>query len=238
MECVLDEHADRVRILVRDTGKGIAKDKLSSLFAPFERLGAEKDAIQGTGIGLVISRHLARMMGGDVKVTSEENVGSEFWVELPLPRATAPEEDSTPRDGRANDARGGETASAGGKVLYVEDNPVNLKLMEMALSRRRDIQLVSAVSAEAGLELAARERPDLILLDINLPGMDGYEGLAALKGRPDLQDIPVVAVTANAMKGDRERGLAAGFVDYLTKPFKVDELYAILDTWLGGGRDR
>ena len=238
MECVLDEHADRVRILVRDTGKGIAKDKLSSLFAPFERLGAEKDAIQGTGIGLVISRHLARMMGGDVKVTSEVNVGSEFWVELPLPRATAPEEDSTPRDGRADDARGGETAPAGGKVLYVEDNPVNLKLMEMALSRRRDIQLVSAVSAEAGLELAARERPDLILLDINLPGMDGYEGLAALKGRPDLKGIPVVAVTANAMKGDRERGLAAGFVDYLTKPFKVDELYAILDTWLGGGRDR
>ena len=125
-----------------------------------------------------------------------------------------------------------------GTILYVEDNPVNLKLMEMALSRRKEIRLLTAVSAEEGLEVAERERPDLILLDINLPGMDGYEGLQALRQHPSLSRIPVAAVTANAMKGDRERGLAAGFVDYVTKPFKMDELYALLDLWLPAPADK
>lgn len=129
-------------------------------------------------------------------------------------------------------------SSPSGTVLYVEDNPVNLKLMEMALARRKNIHLVSAISFEAGLALAERLQPDLILLDINLPGLDGYEGLQVLKQHPELSRVPVAAVTANAMKGDRERGLAAGFVDYVTKPFNVAELYALLDRLLAGAGQR
>jgi CheY-like chemotaxis protein len=230
--CAVDPDGRRLRLMVRDTGKGISPENLSRLFAPFERLGADRGAIQGTGIGLVISRHLARMMGGEMGVNSEVGVGSTFWIELSLPDAGFIPCSSS--EERSVESLSEESISQvrSGTVLYVEDNPVNLKLMQMALSRRKEIRLVTATSAEEGIELAELERPDLILLDINLPGMDGYEGLQAMKQRPVLSRIPVVAVTANAMKGDRERGLEAGFVDYVTKPFKVDELYALLDRWL------
>ncbi len=230
--CAVDAASGRLRLAVRDTGKGLSAESLARLFAPFERLGAERGAIQGTGIGLVISRHLARMMGGDIGVASEVGVGSRFWIELPLPDAASIE--ACIEGASATDADSGDQVESPrtGTVLYIEDNPVNLKLMEMALSRRRDVRLISAISAEEGLEVAEREHPDLILLDINLPGMDGYEALLAMKERQALSRIPVVAVTANAMKGDRERGLAAGFVDYLTKPFKMDGLYALLERWL------
>jgi len=221
-----------LRLTVRDTGKGISSENLARLFAPFERLGAERGTIQGTGIGLVISRHLANMMGGDIGVSSEVGVGSAFWIELPLPDITVTAHSSggvIPVEIQPDQM--GKVARKG-TVLYVEDNPVNLKLMEMALSRRKNVRLITAISAEDGLEVALQERPDLILLDINLPGMDGYEGLQIMREHPVLSRIPVAAVTANAMKGDRERGLEAGFVDYITKPFKVDELYAVLDRWL------
>lgn len=227
-----EQAAGRLRIIVRDDGIGIAPGDLDRLFSSFERLGAERGAIQGTGIGLVISQHLARMMGGDIHVVSEEGKGSTFWIELPLPESTVDipaHSEKTYMDTHETDVDRDERE---GTVLYVEDNPVNLKLMEMALSRRKGIRLVSAMSAEDGLVMAQRERPDIILLDINLPGMDGYEGLQAIKSSPELLGIPVVAVTANAMKGDREKGLAAGFVDYVTKPFKMDELFALLDRWL------
>jgi PAS domain S-box-containing protein len=237
VECMPEPGRQRLRLSVRDTGKGISPENLARLFAPFERLGAERGVIQGSGIGLVISRHLARMMGGEIGVSSEVGVGSMFWIELSLldmtvanlPRSEEISVESKPDESKKSDKAG--------TVLYVEDNPVNLKLMEMALSRRKEIRLVTAISAEDGLEMAVRERPDLILLDINLPGMDGYEGLQAMREIPELNGIPVVAVTANAMKGDRERGLEAGFVDYLTKPFKVDELYALLDRWLPAPAD-
>lgn len=229
---------DRLRITVRDTGKGISAENLARLFAPFERLGADRGVIQGTGIGLVISRHLTKMMGGEIGVESDVGVGSTFWIELPLPDVTMvnlSSSEDVPVESTSDVLK---TPVRAGTILYVEDNPVNLKLMEMALSRRKEIRLLTAVSAEEGLEVAERERPDLILLDINLPGMDGYEGLQALRQHPSLSRIPVAAVTANAMKGDRERGLAAGFVDYVTKPFKMDELYALLDLWLPAPADK
>ena len=237
VSCVVDQDERRIRILVRDTGKGIDAENLSRLFSPFERLGAELGAIQGTGIGLVISRHLARMMGGDIGVTSEPGVGSTFWIELPLPDSLPEIPCGIGKDAETEAPAMPEPSRRVGTVLYVEDNPVNLKLMEMALSRRPEIRLLSAISAEEGLEIAEREPLDLILLDINLPGMDGYEALAILKQRDALKTVPVAAVTANAMKGDRERGLEAGFVDYVTKPFKVDELYLLLDRWLPERRD-
>jgi PAS domain S-box-containing protein len=232
--CAVDPATRRLRLRVRDTGKGMPPEDLSRLFAPFERLGAERGVIQGAGIGLVISRHLARMMGGEIGVSSEIGVGSTFWIELPVPdvcMTNCPSSAKAPLEFTLGEPK---DSARAGTVLYVEDNPVNLKLMEIALSRRKEIRLITAISAEDGLEMVERERPDLILLDINLPGMDGYEALRALRERPFLSRIPVVAVTANAMKGDRERGLAAGFVDYVTKPFKVDELYALLDRWLPG----
>jgi len=230
--CAVEPHRSWLRLLVSDNGIGIAPENLERLFTPFERLGAQRSAIQGTGIGLVISRHLARMMGGDVGVVSEKGVGSTFWIELPLPDVMEGLPVYLEESAVTDNAENLVDVGRGGTVLYVEDNPVNLKLMEMALSRRRNVRLISAMSAEDGLALAEREKPDLILLDINLPGMDGYEGLQSLKQNPALAAIPVVAVTANAMKGDREKGLAAGFSDYVTKPFKVGELYALLDRWL------
>lgn len=230
--CQVDPSRKQLLLTVQDTGKGISPENLARLFAPFERLGADRGPIQGTGIGLVISRHLARMMGGDIGVSSEVGVGSCFWIELPLSLTAEINTLNREEASVEHDADDKGLVRRMGTVLYIEDNPVNLKLMEMALSRRKDIRLISAVSAEEGLEVAEREMPDLVLLDINLPGMDGYEGLQAMKARSTLSRIPVVAVTANAMKGDRERGLTAGFVDYVTKPFKVDELFVLLDRWL------
>jgi len=236
VRCETDARAGWLRLLVADSGIGIAREDLDRLFVPFERLGAGRQAIQGTGIGLVISLRLARMMGGDIGVVSSPGQGSTFWVELPLPDVTAGVEAArNVRVGEAEAEVESECAAAPfrrGTVLYVEDNSVNLKLMELVLSRHMAIRLLTAIDAEAGLRLAEREKPDLILMDINLPGMDGYAALSALRGDDALAGIPVVAVTANAMKGDRERGLAAGFSEYLTKPFKLEDLDGLLQRWL------
>lgn len=209
---------ERMRLSVADTGHGIAADKLGLLFQPFERLGvSELTAIEGTGIGLAISKRLIELMGGTIGVDSAPGQGSTFWIELPL--ALGPQQAAA-----AVPAASPDVARGTHKMLYVEDNAANLKLVEAMLRNRPDLTLLSASNGEYGLELAQRYLPDVILLDIHLPGMDGYAVLKALQAQPETRGIPVIALSADAMPLDVERGLAAGFRRYLTKPVKLPEL--------------
>jgi PAS domain S-box-containing protein len=223
---------DRLQIRVRDTGPGIPAERLAELFLPFNRLGAENSEIEGTGIGLTLTRRIMEMMGGTVDVESEPGTGSTFWVELPLDEIAA-ETDARRDDVAPIAARRTGRAQATRTVLYVEDNPANLKLVAQILGRRRHLHLLTAHTPGLGIELARARRPDLILLDINLPGMDGYQVLGVLRADAHLRDVPVVAVTANAMPRDIARGRAAGFVEYLTKPLDVAAFEQLMDRLLG-----
>ncbi len=219
---------EMVRITVADTGMGIPADNFDMLFQPFNRLSAEHSEIEGTGIGLSITRNLVEMMGGTIGVESERNVGSRFWVELP--RASLSPESAVELDVRNDVGYSAEPQQH--TLLYIEDNPSNLKLVSQILAKRQHIRLITAHEAEIGLELAAAHRPELILLDINMPRMDGYQTLAVLQSDQRLQEIPVVALTANALPRDSERALAAGFSDYLTKPLDVAVFLAVIDRYL------
>lgn len=216
-----------LRINVADTGLGIPIEKQGRVFNAFDRLGEELGTVEGTGIGLVITRRIVEAMGGGIGFQSDENLGSNFWVEFPVvepPVLPMLEERSATSASDPGEAQGNRRV-----VLYVEDNAMNLRLMRHILDKRPDVELRDATSAEAGIELARAHPPALILMDINLPGMDGYAALKVLKADPKTADTPVVALTANAMKGDREHGAAAGFADYLTKPINIKELFALLD---------
>lgn len=215
--------ADRLRIQVRDTGAGIPPHRLGELFTPFERLGAEHTDVEGTGIGLTLSRELAHLMQGDIGVESAEGRGSTFWLELPL--ATAGEPAVPP----ALTFHPAAAAIPQRTVLYIEDNPANLKVIEAMLEHLPHITLLAAVRGDRGLELAQRYVPDAILLDIHLPGMDGYAVLQALRASPATAAIPVIALSADAMPADVRRGLEAGFHSYLTKPVVFAELAGVLD---------
>ena len=220
------EGNDRLRIQVIDTGQGISSDRLTELFEPFNRLGAEEGEIEGTGIGLTITQRIVEMMGGRVNVQSELGVGSTFWIELPLESlsdTSRTHEVSTDVDDPAARFDSGTEYT----VLYIEDNPSNIKLMSQLLSRVPHIHLLTAHTSELGIELAMARQPDLILMDINMPGMNGYQVLEVLKAGTSLKNTPVIAITANAMPRDIERGKAAGFADYLTKPLNVEHF---LDT--------
>ncbi|OYU42542.1 MAG: hypothetical protein CFE44_23395 [Burkholderiales bacterium PBB4] len=224
----LDEQT--LRITVRDTGVGIAPERLPHVFEPFNRLGAESGSIEGTGIGLSISRRLVELMGGQIGVNSTPGEGSEFWLDLPW--------DPDPRIEHAQPSAEltVETAAAplrAGRVLYVEDNLVNVELMKHIMGRHDSLQLLSATSAAQGLELAYTHRPDLILLDINLPDGNGYAVLAELRADPRTRNIPAVAVTASAMPSDKKRALDAGFNEYIAKPIDVKDLDAMLARVLG-----
>ena len=226
----------KVRFSVADTGIGISESAQKELFEPFHRLGQEYTGIDGTGIGLSICRRLAEAMGGSIGYRSTAGVGSTFWVDVPV--------DTAPRLTRA-DAAGGDDAadaqpaySAGGSILYVEDNLSNMRLMELLVSALPQVALLTATTPRLGLDLARVHRPDLILLDLHLPGMNGYEMLAHLKAMPETAGIPVVALTAAAMPADIRRGLAAGFVRYLTKPIDVKVFLSAIGEYLpAGSRD-
>lgn len=211
---------DRLRVRVSDTGPGIPHDKQALLFKPFERLGAEKGGVEGTGIGLALSRQLIGLMGGELGVESEPGRGATFWLELPS--APVP---STPA--AAGQCASGTTAGKA-RLLYVEDNPANFRVVEAMLRQHPHWTLIGASSGEHTLELVRRHRPDAILMDIHLPGMDGYAVLAALQADPQTRDIPVIALSADALPIDVERGLQAGFRDYLTKPVGAEALMAAL----------
>jgi PAS domain S-box-containing protein len=217
----------RIRVCVKDSGEGLTADKLAQLFQPFNRLGQEANAEEGTGIGLVMTKRLIEMMGGIIGAESSVGTGSVFWIELDL---TA-----------ERHAVGGTVAAlapadllvkAGAELrtlLYVEDNPANLMLVEDLIARRPDIRLLSARDGNRGIEIARARRPDLILMDINLPGISGIKALNILAADPITAHIPVIALSANAIPRDIEKGLEAGFFRYLTKPIKVSEFMETLD---------
>jgi PAS domain S-box-containing protein len=225
VDCVATR-PDRVRISVKDSGEGLTADQLTQLFQPFNRLGQEGNAEKGTGIGLVVCKRLVELMGGSIDASSTFGKGSVFSIELnltterqPVSAADSPMETAPP-------------ASADARLrtlLYVEDNPANLMLVEDLIARRPDVRFLSARDGSRGVEIARASLPDVILMDINLPGISGVDALRILALDPETSHIPVIALSANAGPRDIAKGLEAGFFRYLTKPIKVPEFMETLE---------
>jgi PAS domain S-box-containing protein len=220
----------RIRVSIRDTGAGLPQEQQAQLFQPFNRLGQEAGGEEGTGIGLVVAKKLVELMGGIIGVESAVGVGSLFWFELasvaePHLCVEGGEEalltqPHVPREAHRH------------TVLYVEDNPANLILVEQIIARHPDIHLLTAVNGNLGIEIARNKQPDAILMDINLPDINGFEALKILRSDLATAHIPVIAISANAMSLDIERGMKAGFFRYITKPIKVNEFMEALDVAL------
>lgn len=218
----------RFRLAVRDTGAGIRSEKMARLFQPFERLGAEQTAVEGTGLGLALSRALASAMGGTIGMTSRVEQGSTFWVELPLAgEATARREQAS-----AATAVPPAAPSTSGLVLYVEDNLSNVRLLQRILQRRPGVELLHASTGATGVEIARLRRPDVILLDMHLPDTTGADVLALLAGDPRTRDIPKVIVTADATPGLARRLEDAGALACMTKPLNVPAMLQMIDRLL------
>ncbi len=218
-----------LRLAVTDTGKGISPENLAQLFESFNRLDAQYSDVEGTGIGLVITRELVELMGGQIGVESSVGQGSTFWFTLPLQAGTL----QPAPGGGGDEVTGNRLHSHHHTILYIEDNPVNLKLVTQVIAKHTSLDLISANEPVTGLKMARSQKPDLILLDINLPGMDGFEVLKCLRSGDQPYTGKVLALSANAMDSQVERGLAAGFDEYLTKPVDVGKLLAALERYLG-----
>ncbi len=219
-----------LRVSVADTGPGISEQDRKRLFEPFNRLNVEATNVEGTGIGLSITKQLIGLMHGRVGCDSQEGRGSTFWLDLPLSSANAGVRDQ-PAPSESGTTPGRESA-APRAVLYVEDDPANRRLMETVMTNRPGLALVCRETAEEALEFVSATPPDLILMDTGLPGMSGHEALAELRADGRTRDIPVIAVSAYAMPDDIERGLEGGFDAYLTKPIHVGDLIEAIETAL------
>jgi PAS domain S-box-containing protein len=229
VHCLASAHG-RMRICVEDTGEGLLPEQLAQLFQPFNRLGQETSREEGTGIGLVVCKRLIEMMGGAIGVESTVGRGSVFWIELNL--TAAPQVLAELAGPVAGATALADCEVAMHTLLYVEDNPANLMLVEDLMARRPDIRLLSASDGDSGIQIARTCRPEVILMDINLPGLSGIKALRILSEDPATAHIPVVALSANAGPRDIEKGLKAGFFRYLTKPIKVGEFLDTLDVAL------
>ncbi|MFA6467606.1 MAG: PAS domain S-box protein [Bacteroidota bacterium] len=217
---------DHILISVKDAGMGLSEEQLMNLFQPFNRLGQENCTEEGTGIGLVMTKRLVELMEGTIGVKSIVGVGSVFWFEL---RSVVPPANIMEEAGMLHPVSDLPVAAEERTVLYVEDNPANMKLIESLVARRSNIRLLRAGDGNVGLQIARDQIPDVILMDINLPGMSGIEVLKHLRESRATFHIPVLAISANAMPADIKNGLEAGFFRYLTKPINVQEFLETLD---------
>jgi nitrogen-specific signal transduction histidine kinase len=215
------------RLAVTDTGLGIAPERMPRLFTPFDRLGVQDGSIEGTGLGLALSKGLVEMMGGTLSAASTPGTGSTFSLELPI--ASAPSHELPADETRAP---GAEAPGVTGTVLYIEDNPSNLRLVERIVARRPGIKLLSAMQGRPGLELARAHRPDVIVLDLHLPDISGQDVLARLQADPATREIPVVILSADATTSRSISLLKAGAHAYLTKPLSVTQFLGVLDELL------
>jgi CheY-like chemotaxis protein len=224
-----------VRISVSDDGYGIPEDKQDKIYQPFHRAGQETGSIEGTGIGLAISKRLAELMHGTVGFTSTVGRGSQFWVELPIHKSVSP---STAPPAPSASKGSSLSGDAGPRylVVYIEDNPSSIALMIDLLEDFERVELLTAPTAEIGLEVVRARRPHAVIMDINLPGISGFEAARRLQQWPETQAIPVIALSAAAMVRDASKVSQAGFYRYLTKPVKVDELAGTLEEILSGAQ--
>lgn len=220
---------DMIRICVEDTGIGLSEAQLAQLFKPFNRLGKEKEGVEGTGIGLALSKSLTELMGGKISAESQPGKGSRFWLDFP--KAYMQGEIRQLQSEIGQDLRGSVSASesASKTILYVEDNPANLKLVAHILSSRETINLLSALSPQAAIEMAFGQPVDLVLMDLNLPEMSGFDLMALLKREPQFKEVPFVAISADATKAVRQKAIDTGFVEYLSKPIDIKRFNRLID---------
>jgi CheY-like chemotaxis protein len=219
----------KTRLIVTDTGTGIAKEKLARLFTPFDRLDVEQSGVEGTGLGLALCQRLMHAMGGDVGVHSVIGEGTAFWIDLPSvesPLKALPQN----REAATDEA----SRTEGGRILYIEDNLSNLTLVEQMLADQPHIELLTAMQGSLGLDLARKHLPDLILLDLHLPDLPGHEVLARLRQDKLTRDIPVVVISADATVRQIQRLMAAGARNYLTKPLDITEFFRVIDQTMHG----
>ena len=230
VEVNVENEPNWVKIIVSDTGMGIPHDRISELFEPFNRLDAEGSDIEGSGIGLTLTQTIIKQMNGELGVESRLEKGSSFWIKLPRANSI----DYLPQDIENEQSllENNDDIKERHIVLYIDDNPVNLDLVERILSKVKHINLLTSLTPEQGIEMASLNNPSLILLDINMSGMNGYQVLKLLQASPELSNVPVVAITANAMPNDIKRGLSEGFSSYLTKPLVVKNFIKVVNHYL------
>lgn len=232
-EIFIDHHLKDDKTLhleIKDTGIGIAENLQHLIFTPFNRLGVEYSEIQGAGIGLCVSKDLLKLMSGDIGFSSSKNTGSTFWIELPVsqsraekPRLISETVETLERNSLSN---------VSGTVLYIEDNETNIKLMKGLIAKLEGLSLITATTAEEGIDIARMQQPQLIIIDINLPGISGLEARAVLADDPATREIPAIALSAAATNNDIELGIKAGFQQYLTKPLNIAELLDIFKKYI------
>ncbi len=233
----LSDVADnRIRLSVIDTGHGIPEEFREELFTPFSRLNPGKSSIEGTGIGLVITKKLVELMGGTIGYEPGRDGGSCFWFEFPVYTAHATQTTTCADDGQSIEGSD-EHAEPEKTVLYIEDDQTNLKLVELLLDSHENIRLLTAVEPKEGLKLASENDFDLILLDLHLPEMSGHEVFRRLREFPHLQHTPVVALSADALPDEIARTEALGFDDYITKPIEVTSFLSQIRKVLSASSD-